>query len=109
MYLSVCYCKQEKRGRRPSVFSGSTIRCWEAEWAGLRTPYHLLTRQDSRFGVNTSRQEDFLCSRFSGSLTLAPLSGSQASNLSCMRLISRVPELKLASAWYPEMVLLALC
>lgn len=52
----------------------------------------------SRFGMDASRQEAFLCSWFSESLTLVPLSGNQASNLNPVRLIKRAPELKLASA-----------
>ena len=71
----------------PSPLSGAGKLRGCSQWAGLRrTPYHPLTRPGvsavlfhstvSRFGMNASRQEAFLCPWFSESLTLAPLSAS---------------------------------
>lgn len=61
-------------------------------WAGLMASFHPLTSLGvstvvfhstvSRIGMDASMQEAFLCSWFSESLTLVPLSGNQASNLS---------------------------
>lgn len=76
---------------------------------GLGPPYHFLTRLGVSAVVPVYWQqvwdEAFLCSWFSESLMLVPLSENQASNLSHVRLVRRVPELTLASAQYPEAVL----